>query len=55
MFEPDCKTCLNSRLVVSENKYDYECCLSGIKALRCYSGNTSYYEGKSEVKDDENN
>lgn len=53
MFEPNCETCINSRLVVSENGYHYQCCLSGIKSLRCHSGNTSYYEGKSEVKADE--
>lgn len=53
MFEPNCETCLNSRPVVSENGYHYQCCLSGIKALRCYSGETSYYKGKNEVKDDD--
>lgn len=52
MFAPDCKTCLNSRLVVSENKYDYECCLSGIKALRCYGGDKSFYEGNGKDIDD---
>lgn len=39
-----CESCLNSRLVVSENGYHYQCCLSGIKALRCHGGE-SFYEG----------
>lgn len=54
MFKPNCETCLNSRLVISENGYHYQCCLSGIKSLRCHSGSTSYYEGNGKDIDDLN-
>jgi hypothetical protein len=53
MFEPNCETCINSRLVVSENGYHYQCCLSGIKALRCH-GDGSFYEGNGKDIDDLN-
>lgn len=41
----DCKECLNSRLVVSENGYKAICTLSSIEAKKCLLNNKCKFEG----------
>lgn len=41
----DCKECLNSRLVVSENGYKAICTLSARKSNECLLNNKCKFEG----------
>ncbi len=41
----NCKECINSRLVVSENGYHAVCNLSDYDAYDCLSNNQSKFEG----------
>ena len=41
----DCKECLNSRLVVSENGYKAICTLSPSESKKCLLNNKSKFEG----------
>lgn len=38
-----CRTCLNSRGVISENGRHYICCLSSKKAVDCITNKKDYY------------
>ena len=40
-----CGSCLNGRLVVSENGFHYICCLTQKKALNCLIGIKDSYDG----------
>lgn len=48
----NCKDCLNSRLIVSENGFHYNCIFSSRKAIKCMTNGYCYY---SKIKIDENN
>lgn len=38
-----CRTCLNSRGIISENGWHYICCLSNQKAIDCITNKKDYY------------
>jgi len=38
-----CRTCLNSRGIISENGWHYICCLSSKKAVDCATNKKDYY------------
>lgn len=46
-----CNTCINSRIIVSENDYIYECTLSSRKAVDCmiYGYNKYIKEGETKM------
>ena len=44
-MDKDCKECLNSRLIVSENGYKAICTLSARKAKYCLFNNKCNFEG----------
>ena len=41
-----CENCFNSRLLISENGYHYECCLWQKKATDCITKVKDHYIGK---------
>lgn len=43
MGEHRCDTCLNSRVIISENGYHSICCLSQKKAVDCITKQKDYY------------
>ena len=47
MAEYRCDTCLNSRLIISENGYNFVCCLSQKKAVDCITKQKDYYAGNT--------
>lgn len=47
-----CKECLHSRLIISENGYHPVCCLSKKKAMDCLIGKKNWF---ATVKKDKNN
>lgn len=44
-----CKSCFNSRIIMSENGYHSICCLSQKKALNCLLGKKDHYIDKDKV------
>lgn len=49
-----CETCWNSRIILSENGFHYNCCLSEKKAINCLIHQKDYYLKKPDVKEDIN-
>ena len=44
-MDKDCKECLNSRLIITENGYEAICTLSARKANDCLFNNKYNFEG----------
>lgn len=40
-----CDSCLNSRVIISENGYHSSCCLSDKKAIDCLTNKDDHYIG----------
>lgn len=44
-----CESCFNSKLIISENGYHYECALWSKKATDCITGKKDHYRGREKA------